>query len=86
MQENSWTAALHAAANGHADTVKALVAAGANVSATTTVRGHHVSRVCGGPQRTRCIGLVVWPSSPVALLGTLRFEEIPRRLGCLFGC
>ncbi len=33
------------------DIVKALLAAGANLSATTTVCGL-VSRVCGGPRRT----------------------------------
>jgi hypothetical protein len=45
MQVNRWTAALYVAAkNGHTDTVKALLAAGADVSATA-VRGL-VSRVC----------------------------------------
>jgi ankyrin repeat protein len=58
MQADGWTALHMAAANGHIDVVKALLAAGTNVSATA-VRGH-VSRVCGGPRLTRCIGLVVW--------------------------
>ncbi len=44
-----------AAVNGHTDTVKALLAAGANVSATTVC-----GLVCGGPHRMRCVGLVVW--------------------------
>jgi ankyrin repeat protein len=38
MQVDSWTALHIAAANGHTDVVKALLAAGANVSATRTVR------------------------------------------------
>jgi hypothetical protein len=59
MQADGWTALHRAAQKGHTDVVKALLAAGANVSATTTVRGL-VSRVCGGQRRTQCIGLVVW--------------------------
>jgi ankyrin repeat protein len=47
MQVDGLTALHMTAANGHTDTVKALLAAGANVSATA-VRGL-VSRVCGGP-------------------------------------
>jgi ankyrin repeat protein len=39
MQVDDWTAVLHAAMSGHEDTVKALLAAGGNVSATTAVRG-----------------------------------------------
>ncbi len=53
MQVDGWTALHRATTNGHTDTVKALLAAGANVSATTTVRGL-VSRVCGGP---------LWPAT-----------------------
>ncbi len=62
MQVHGWTALHMAASNRHpdiVDTVEALLAAGANVSATD-VRGL-VSRVCGGLRRTQCIGLVVWP-------------------------
>jgi ankyrin repeat protein len=44
MQVDGWTALHMAAANGHTDTVKALLAAGANVFATA-VRGL-ASRVC----------------------------------------
>jgi hypothetical protein len=60
MQVDGWTALHMAAANGHIDVVKALLAAGpgANVSATTTVRGL-VSRVYIGKRYPRCIGLVV---------------------------
>ena len=58
MQVDGWTALHDAAWYGHTDTVKALVAAGANVSATD-VRGL-VSRVCGGPRHTRRVGLLVW--------------------------
>ncbi len=50
MQVDGQTALHMAAANGQTDVVKALLAAGANVSASA-VRGL-VSRVCGG---------VVWP-------------------------
>jgi hypothetical protein len=57
MQVDGQTA-LHTAA-GHADMVIALLAAGANVSATRTVR-ELVSRVCGGSRCMRCIGLEVW--------------------------
>jgi ankyrin repeat protein len=39
MQADGRTALHIAARNGHTDIVKALLAAGANVSATTTVRG-----------------------------------------------
>jgi ankyrin repeat protein len=48
MQVDGWTALHMAAEKGHTDIVNALLAAGANVSATRTVRGL-VSRVCGGP-------------------------------------
>jgi ankyrin repeat protein len=58
MQADGWTALHMAAEKGHTDIVKALLAARINVSATA-VRGL-VSRVCGDPQHTRCIGLVVW--------------------------
>jgi hypothetical protein len=58
MQVDARTALHMAAENGHTDIVKALLAAGANVSATA-VRGL-VSRVCGGLRRTQCIGLFVW--------------------------
>ncbi len=58
MQEDGQTALHMAAANGHTGTVKALFVAGANIFASA-VRGL-LSCVCGGPQRTRCIGLVVW--------------------------
>ncbi len=51
MQVGGQTALHMAAANGHTNVVKALLAAGANVSAKAA-RGL-VSRVCGGPQRTR---------------------------------
>ncbi len=44
MQVDGWTALHMTAANGHTDIVKALLGAGANVSATA-VRGL-VSRVC----------------------------------------
>jgi hypothetical protein len=59
MQVDGQTALHMAARNGLTEIVKALLAAGANVSATTTVRGL-VSRVCGGPQRKRHIRLFVW--------------------------
>jgi hypothetical protein len=59
MQVDGWTALHTAAEKGHTDIVKALLAARINVSATA-VRGL-VSRVCGGPRRTQCIGLLVWP-------------------------
>jgi ankyrin repeat protein len=59
MQADGWTALHMAAQNGHTDVVKALLAAGVNVSARRTVRGL-VSLVCGCPQRSRCIGLFVW--------------------------
>jgi hypothetical protein len=59
MQVDARTALHMAAENGHTDIVKALLAAGASVSARRTVRGL-VSRVCGDPRRTRCIGPVVW--------------------------
>jgi ankyrin repeat protein len=58
MQVDGWTALHMAAANGYADTVKALLAAGATVFATG-VRGL-VSRVCDRQLHPRCIGLVVW--------------------------
>jgi ankyrin repeat protein len=57
MQVDGWTALHMAATNGNMGIVKALLAARISVSATA-VRGL-VSRVCGDPQRTQCIGLVV---------------------------
>ncbi len=97
MQVDGQTALHMAAANGHTDVVNVVLASGANVSATTTVntttvRGHHVSRVCsgpvatrdacaarvyGGPQRTRCIGLVVWQRSLVASPEIIAFLREP---------
>ncbi len=52
MQVDGQTTLHMAAANGHTDIVKVVLAAGANVSATTTVRGL-VSRVCRGLVATR---------------------------------
>jgi hypothetical protein len=59
MQVGSWTALHMAVAKGHTGIVKALLAAGANVSAATTVRGL-VSRVCYRQRLTQCIVLAVW--------------------------
>jgi ankyrin repeat protein len=72
MQADGWTVLQTAAFNGHMDIVIALLAAGANVSATAAVRGL-VSCVCGGPRRTQCIGLVVWQRSPVEFRGDVAF-------------
>jgi hypothetical protein len=76
MQVDGQTALHVAAGNGHRDIVEALLAAGATVSATTTVRGL-VSRVRVGSQRTRCIGPAVGPWRTVALRGDIAFRRDP---------
>jgi hypothetical protein len=62
MQVHGWTALHMAALYSHNYVVKALLAAGANVSATLAVQPVRglVSRVCCVPRLKRCIGLVVW--------------------------
>jgi ankyrin repeat protein len=87
MQEDGRTALHMASENGHMGIVKALLAAGADVSATLAVRGL-VLHVCGGPQDSRCIGLVLSVAMKPGRItwGRCVLKRIPLGLGCLFGC